>query len=131
MIDPWALGPGNTCPGFWEVIAQAQQDTDRLRELLRPLTETQHRAFAWILDNAAVELTDDCFLESLPEYMWGQGQLEIGYWLAVQGKEKYVAALVHPSELPAEPPSNVGGHFAILAEELYQAKFGQPVPIDG
>jgi uncharacterized protein (TIGR02996 family) len=111
-----------TADWLWEVMAQAQQDREKLRPLLYAMTEERLEDFCYEFWNAAFELFPS---HHNPDRGFGEDDfLEVGYWVVAQGRELYEAVWANPGLMP-HPQTVVALHFLPLGLEIFSERFGR------
>jgi hypothetical protein len=85
---------------FWDLIAQAQGDADRMRAILDGLDSPDLRRFHEELEDATCELAYDPMFDPFLTDESEDGKIDVAHWAVSQGREYYQDLFVHPERIP-------------------------------
>ncbi|MGX4585956.1 DUF4240 domain-containing protein [Paenibacillus chitinolyticus] len=110
---------------FWDIIWKANQNTDKLREILRGMDQESIIKFQEQFLDAAVELQDEPFVNYMEESE--DGIEDVSYLVVGRGKKYYAEILHDPKKIPftAENCEILFG----IADEICIEKFGESTGI--
>lgn len=106
---------------FWDIIMNADQNADKLREILREMDQENIVKFQEQFLDAASVLQDEPFLDYIEESE--DGIEDVSYLVVGRGKKYYAEILNNPEKTPstAEDCEILFG----IADEICIEKFGE------
>lgn len=106
---------------FWDIIMNADQNADKLREILREMDQENIVKFQEQFLDAASVLQDEPFLDYMEESE--DGIEDVSYLVVGRGKKYYAEILNNPEKIPstAEDCEILFG----IADEICIEKFGE------
>lgn len=91
--------PDHLSDWFWDVVASAGDDSERMRAILEELDLAQLRRFHEELEDAVCELLDEPFTRFMTNES-EDGAVDVAYWAVSQGREYYRDLFAHPDKIP-------------------------------
>jgi hypothetical protein len=118
-------------PGhFWDIIDRCGGDKERLREILAEFPQHEAQRFCWNFEEAREQIaTLYVDFASFSE----DTLRDICSWVVTQGEDAFVTVWDEAEDVVIDPNSPYGqiqrdpGLLGV-AMEVYQARFGEPVP---
>jgi hypothetical protein len=110
---------------FWDIIRNANQNADTLREILREMDQASIIKFQEQFLDAAAVLQDEPFLNYIEESE--DGIEDVSYLVVSRGKKYYAEILNNPEKIPftAENCEILFG----IADEICIEKFGESTEV--
>jgi hypothetical protein len=108
---------------FWSVIEEAQQDPERLHDIMKRMNRGGIIRFFWNYEEAAAHLIPLFGDSGLSE----DGIHELSNWIIAQGKDYYRRIWDHP-ELISGPMDDPGLMGRTILE--YERRFGEDLPMN-
>jgi len=110
---------------FWDIIRNANQKADKLREILREMDQASIIKFQEQFLDAAAVLQDEPFLNYIEESE--DGIEDVSYLVVSRGKKYYAEILNDPKKIPftAENCEILFG----IADEICIEKFGESTEV--
>lgn len=102
--DAWSSAgpePPDLSDWFWEIIASAHGDVDRMREILGELPVADLLRFHYELEDAVCEFQDEPFSEYLTKNS-EDGATDVAYWVVSQGRDCYHGIFARPQTIPED-----------------------------
>jgi hypothetical protein len=125
MSNPIPPGLDPVSPWFWDIVERAARNKQKLREILMGMEREEIRRFQREFVEAAVELTDEPFLEHMDPDESEDGAQDISNYVVSQGRERYLHVLQNPSAIPKHvdlgEPTNLSG----VAGNVFEERFGE------
>lgn len=112
-------------PWFWNIVARAGRDRNRLRELLEQMSADDVVRFHDEFEEAAIELTDSPFIHHVDDDVSEDGMRDIAEWVVSQGKDFYSDVLRNPQKIPKDVDASANDTFTGLAETVFYQRFGR------
>ena len=108
---------------FWDIIARAEKNQEKLREILYSFEKKELIEFQQAFLDASVEIQYEPFME----YMVSSedGVADVAHWVVSQGKEYYLEVLNNPSAIPFQKDESDPENLFYIADRLCEEKFGE------
>ncbi|MCM3293263.1 DUF4240 domain-containing protein [Paenibacillus sp. MER 180] len=106
---------------FWDIIMNADQNADKLREILREMDQEHIVKFQEQFLDAASVLQEEPFLDYIEESE--DGIEDVSYLVVSQGKKYYAEILNNPEKIPSTAEDCV--ILFGIADEVCIEKFGE------
>ncbi|OBY76288.1 ferredoxin [Paenibacillus sp. KS1] len=106
---------------FWDIIMNADQNTDKLREILREMDQENIVKFQEQFLDAASVLQEEPFLDYMEESE--DGIEDVSYLVVGRGKKYYTEILNNPEKIPSAAEDCV--ILFGIADEVCIEKFGE------
>lgn len=122
------LAPIELSDWFWNIIASADGDVPRMREILNTLDVADLRRFHYDLEDAVAELLDEPFTRYLTRNS-EDGATDVAYWAVSQGRTYYEGLYEHPETIPEHVEYHPPGvlHDGITLA-VYEDRTGEMMP---
>lgn len=120
--------PNTFSDWFWDIIARADKNRDRLESILLPLSTDDLYRFALEFRHAS---NCACFDAGKYLYLTEDGEEDLGYWIVSQGREFYSYITEHPEAIAAFGEANFETFaFEGTAEDVLAERFGDDIRDD-
>jgi hypothetical protein len=112
---------------FWNIIARAEKNQEKLREILASLKKRDLIKFQESFLDASLELQDEPFIQYMVKSE--DGVADIAHWVVSQGKEYYLEILANPSKIPFQKDESDSENLFYIADEVCEERFGEDTGI--
>jgi hypothetical protein len=119
--------PSEISDFFWEIIEQANNGHENLREILLKADKNTIYKFAGEFGTAAVELTDERYVDRM-DVTSENSIKDICEWIVSQGKDYYEKIWNNPELMPKYDDIELVGNWESFAAFIYEEKFGEEMP---
>ena len=115
---------------FWDVIASADGDVARMREILTTeLTLPELRRFTYELETAVADVVYDPVFAPYLTQESEDGALDVGYWAVGQGRTYYEGLFEHPETIPEHVERHAQGVlYDGISVTVYFERTGEEMP---
>ncbi|WP_146118517.1 DUF4240 domain-containing protein [Blastopirellula marina] len=123
-----SFSPDDISPWFWDIVARADRNRERLEAELHGMTREEIIRFNDEFEEAAVQLVDEPFLSYMGDGVSEDGAQDIADYVVSQGKGVYAEIWARPETIPTTVKPNEPHTFAGLASNVFWERFRELIP---